>query len=47
MYLAEMAGAVYDHGVVDRDRILIMCSSEEVLAEAMGSIYPKIGRCFR
>lgn len=46
MFLAEMAGAVYDHGIFERDRILIMCSSGEVLSEAMATIHPKIGTCF-
>ena len=47
LYLAEMAGAVYDHGIFEKDRILIMCSSEQVLAEAMVRIYPRLERCFR
>ena len=46
MYLAEKAGAVYDKGIFDRDRILIMCSSQEVLDEAMERIHPRIDVCF-
>lgn len=46
MYLAEKAGAVYDKGIYDRDRILIMCSSQEVLDEAMERIHPRIDVCF-
>ena len=46
MYLAEMAGAVYDRDIFERDRILIMCSSPEVLGEAMERIHPKVSRCF-
>ena len=46
MYLAEKAGAVYDKGIFDRGRILIMCSSQEVLDEAMERIHPRIDVCF-
>lgn len=42
MYLAEMAGAVYDRGLLDDTGILIMCSSQEVLDEAMSEILPRI-----
>lgn len=47
LFLAETAGAVFDRKIFDEDRILIMCSSEGVLTEAMEKIYPKIAECFR
>ncbi len=45
MYLAEMAGAVYDRGLMDRYGLLVMCSCEEVLEEAVGTIVPRILPC--
>jgi fructose-1,6-bisphosphatase/inositol monophosphatase family enzyme len=44
LYLAEMAGAVYDRELMDRTHILILCSSEEVLEEAKREILPHILR---
>ncbi|MDO5861279.1 MAG: inositol monophosphatase [Thermoplasmata archaeon] len=42
MYLAEMAGAVYDRDLLDDTGILIMCSSREVLDEALSELLPRI-----
>lgn len=42
MYLAEKAGAVYDRDLLEKEGILIMCSCEEVLEEALREIAPRI-----
>ena len=42
LYLAEKAGAVYDRDLLDETGILILCSSEEVLDEALNEILPRI-----
>ncbi len=42
LYLAERAGAVYDRDLLDETGILIMCSSPEVLDEALEGILPRI-----
>lgn len=42
LFIAEKAGAVYDRHLLDDHRILIMCSSPEVLAEAKAEILPAI-----
>lgn len=47
LFLAEMAGAVYDKQLMRDTSILILCSSQEVLEEATGSILPRIMPCFR
>ena len=47
MHIAEKAGAVYDHGLVDEHGILVMCSSQEVLEEAVGTLVPKFISIFR
>lgn len=44
LYIAERAGAVYDRDLMDRDRILILCSSGEVLEEAKEEILPHLLR---
>ena len=47
LFLAKTAGAVYDEELYEKHRILILCSSECVLKEAMESIAPAIISCFR
>ena len=47
MYLAEKAGAVYDKKLAEEHGILVMCSSQEVLDEAMDTLVPKFIFCFR
>ena len=47
MHIAEKAGAVYDHELVDKYGILVMCSSEEVLEEAKKVLVPKFISIFR
>jgi fructose-1,6-bisphosphatase/inositol monophosphatase family enzyme len=47
MYIAEKAGAVYDKGLVDDYGILVMCSSKEVLDEAVATMVPKFISIFR
>ncbi|MBE6518203.1 MAG: inositol monophosphatase [Thermoplasmata archaeon] len=47
MHIAEKAGAVYDHGLADEHGILVMCSSQEVLEEAVGTLVPKFISIFR
>ncbi len=47
MHIAEKAGAVYDHELVDKYGILVMCSSEEVLKEAKEILVPKFISIFR
>ncbi len=47
MYLAEKAGAVHDKKLVDDHGILMMCSSREVLDEAMEKLLPKFISCFQ
>lgn len=42
LYLAEKAGAVYDRDLLEETGILILCSSEEVLDEALDEILPRI-----
>lgn len=41
MYLAEMAGAVYDEDLYKNHSILVMCSCKEVLDEALEGLVPK------
>lgn len=43
LHLAEAAGAVYDRDLLDETGVLIMCSSSEVLDEALDEILPRIG----
>ena len=47
MHIAEKAGAVYDRGLADEHGILVMCSSQEVLEEAVGTLVPKFISIFR
>jgi fructose-1,6-bisphosphatase/inositol monophosphatase family enzyme len=47
MHIAEKAGAVYDKQLVDDHGILVMCSSDEVLEEALGTMVPKFISIFR
>jgi fructose-1,6-bisphosphatase/inositol monophosphatase family enzyme len=47
MHIAEMAGAVYDRKLVEDHGALVMCSSEEVLEEAMEKLVPKFISIFR
>jgi len=47
LFLAERAGAVYDKEIADEYGILVLCSSDEVLEDARGSILPKLISCFR
>ncbi len=42
LHIAERAGAVYDKKLLDETGILIMCSSREVLDEALDEILPRI-----
>ncbi|MBO4797690.1 MAG: inositol monophosphatase [Candidatus Methanomethylophilaceae archaeon] len=42
LYLAETAGAVYDRKLLKEKKCLILCSSEEVLAEAKEKILPSL-----
>lgn len=42
MYLAEKAGAVYDRDLLEKAGILIMCSCQEVLEEALREIAPRL-----
>lgn len=46
LYLAQMAGAVYDENLMREHSILLLCSSEEVLEEAKGTLVPKFISCF-
>ena len=41
LHIAEKAGAVYDKGLQEEHGILVMCSSQEVLGQAMERIVPK------
>ena len=47
LYIAEKAGAVYDKKLVDENGILVMCSSQEVLDQAVKTLVPKFISCFR
>ena len=47
MYIAEKAGAVYDKKLVEEHGILVMCSSKEVLDEAVQTMVPKFISIFR
>ena len=47
IHLAVAAGAVYDRKLVEDHRILVLCSSKEVLDEAVGTLVPKFISCFR
>ncbi len=47
LYLAEMAGAVYDRDLMEETGILILCSSNEVLDAALSEILPRITSCSR
>lgn len=47
MHIAEKAGAVYDKKLVEDHGILVMCSSQEVLDEALEKLVPKFISCFR
>jgi fructose-1,6-bisphosphatase/inositol monophosphatase family enzyme len=47
MHIAEKAGAVYDKELADDHGILVMCSTEEVLKEAVGTMVPKFISIFR
>ena len=47
MHIAEKAGAVYDKELADRHGILVMCSSREVLDEAVQNMVPKFISIFR
>ncbi len=47
LYIAEKAGAVYDKELVERYGILVLCSSQEVLDEALDQLVPKFISCFR
>ena len=47
MFIAEKAGAVYDKGLMNDHGILMMCSSEEVLGEALETVVPKFISIFR
>ena len=42
MFLADMAGAVYDRDLLAETGILIMCSSRPVLDDALSEILPRI-----
>jgi len=47
MFLAEKAGAVYDKKLVDDYGILVMCSCQEVLDQAIETLVPKFISCCR
>ena len=47
MHIAERAGAVYDKDLADKHGILVMCSSQEVLDEAVQKMVPKFISIFR
>ena len=47
MHIAEKAGAVYDKELVDKHGVLVMCSSQEVLDEALQKMVPKFISIFR
>ena len=47
MHIAEKAGAVYDKELVDKYGVLVMCSSQEVLDEALQKMVPKFISIFR
>ncbi len=42
LYIAEKAGAVYDRKLQEEKKILILCSSPEVLSEATEKILPTV-----
>ncbi len=47
LFLAEKAGAVYDRELLDEHRILVLCSSDDVLKEAEDLLVPRFISCFR
>ncbi len=47
IYLAVKAGAVFDHSLTQSNRLLILCSSQEVLDEAVPKLAPVILRSRR
>ena len=47
LFLAVTAGAVYDKELYEKHRILVLCSSQDVLDEAVGTLVPKFISCFR
>ncbi len=47
MYLAEKAGAVYDRKLMEEHGILMMCSCQEVLDEALEKLVPRFISIFR
>jgi fructose-1,6-bisphosphatase/inositol monophosphatase family enzyme len=46
LHIAEKAGAVYDKGLQEEHGILVMCSSQEVLEQAMERIVPRFIQLF-